>query len=211
MPTLPTSVPPPTLSGSTATSQQYRDLMGAVASTPPAPEAFPPANGRRPTALCAATTTAGRPCRFPPRLNSTLCINHDPAYHDQQTRNRQTGVRHAARNRHNHATIRETTALYELDAWALSDRASIQAVLDAVIRLELAGRIPNSRARNLIRALALAIRNFDTPPASDQLGRVSRHNLSRYHHARRSLDNNLEALLTEAQRNDAARQEPQHP
>ena len=178
-----------------------------------APYPTSPANGQRPMVLCTAITAAGRPCRFPPRTHSTLCINHDPAYRDQQTRNRQTGVQHAARSRHNRAAIRQTTALYDLDEWALSDRASIQAVLDAVIRLELAGRIPNSRARNLIRAraLALAIRNFDTPPASDQLGRVSRHNLSRYHQARRSLDNNLEALLAEAQHNDDARQEPQHP
>jgi len=171
----------------------------------PAPAPEPPSViGQQPTG-CAATRADGRPCRFPTRLNHTHCINHDPAYRDQQAANRRVGVRAATHTRQLRARLRRTTALYELDEWALADRASIQAVLDAVIRLELAGRIPNHRSRNVIRALAIAVRNFDTPPTDTTHARTYRHNLDRYRRARHVLDANLEALCNEADSRDQDR------
>jgi hypothetical protein len=161
--------------------------------------------GSMATVTCSATTAAGLPCRFPPRLHTTLCINHDPAYREQQARNRQAGIHSATEARVRRASLRTTTALYSLDEWALADRASIQAILDAVIRLELAGRLPNNRARNLIRAISIAVRNFDTPSLDAGHGRTARHDLARYNHTRRTLDRHLDTLLQEAEARDAAR------
>jgi hypothetical protein len=169
-----------------------------------------PTSPGRPTA-CDALTAAGAPCRFPPRLGATRCINHDPVYRQRQEQNRRAGVRNAATARAHRARLRVDTALYSIDEWALADRASIQALLDAVIRLELAGRLPNARARNLIRALGLAIRNFDTPPKERHKPQAARHNLTRYYHTRRSLDNHLDELCAEAETRDAARRNGMSP
>ena len=157
---------------------------------------------------CSASRADGQPCRFPARHGAGLCINHDPAYRSQQAENRKHGVRAATESRQRRARNHSTTALYALDEWALADRSSIQAILDAVIRLELAGRLPTARVRNLLRALSIAVRNFDTPPGAPLHGRTARHDLTRYHHARHTLDQNLEALLTEAEARDAARISP---
>jgi len=154
---------------------------------------------------CSATTLAGRPCGFSARHQTGLCVNHDPAYREQQARNRRDGVSSSTQARQQRAHLRKNTALYNLDRWALVDRPSIQAILDAVIRLELAGRLPNNRARNLIRAISIAVRNFDTPPHEAQHGRTSRHDLARYNHTRRTLDRHLDTLLQEAEARDAAR------
>jgi hypothetical protein len=170
-------------------------LSTPIAATTPAPLAAP----------CAATTRDGRPCRFPTRPGHPLCINHDPAFRDKQRANRAAGVSAATDARRRRARLRANTALYDLDQWALVDRASIQAVLDAVIRLELAGRLPNNRARNLIRALGIAVRNFDEPGGGPGKPRVFRHNLNRYRYARQTIDANLEALCSEADRRDEAR------
>jgi hypothetical protein len=159
-----------------------------------------------PSVPCTSLAASGAPCRFPARRDTTLCINHDPANRAAQTQQRQRATSAATRNRKLRAKQRSSSALYNLDAWALADRSSIQALLDAVIRMELAGRLPNVRARNLLRALAIAVRNFDTPPIDTAKGRTSRHNLSRYHHTRHSRDTQLEALLAEAEARDAARE-----
>jgi hypothetical protein len=52
-----------------------------------------------PSAPCTALTAAGAPCGFPARRDTTLCINHHPAYNAGQAHQRQ----------------RATTALYNLD------------------------------------------------------------------------------------------------
>ena len=155
-----------------------------------------------PPTPCSATTHAGRPCRFAARHLTGLCVNHDPAFREQQARNHRTAATHSRQLR---ARERTATTIYTLDTWALADRSSIQALLDAIIRLELAGRLPNARARNLLRALSIAVRNFDTPPLDTTHGRTFRHNLNRYHQTRQTLDEHLEALCAEADSRDAAR------
>ncbi|MFN0148235.1 MAG: hypothetical protein ACKVT1_17175 [Dehalococcoidia bacterium] len=158
-----------------------------------------------PPTPCTAITAAGILCNFSARRGTYLCINHDPDYRDQQAAQRRRASEAAARNRKLRAEQRASSAVYNLEEWVLADRSSIQALLDTVIRLELAGRLPSARARNLLRALAIAVRNFDTPPLATANGRTSRHNLSRYHHTRQSLDAHLESLLAEAESRDAAR------
>ncbi|MFN0095814.1 MAG: hypothetical protein ACKVVT_13695 [Dehalococcoidia bacterium] len=144
---------------------------------------------------CPATTRAGNPCRFPARPGTGWCINHDPEYRAQQAENRARGVQTAAARRTHAATIRRSArqATTLVDPWLLSDRASIQALLDTVVQLELAGALPAPRARVLIRAAALAIRNFD-PSQSPNPGAGSqpaRQNLARY----RAVRTNLTELL----------------
>lgn len=48
-------------------------------------------------------------------------------------------------------------------AHSLADRASILVALGALFRLELNGQLPNSRSRNAIRVLGLALRSLDHP------------------------------------------------
>ena len=108
--------------------------------------------GRPPT--CTATLSAGYRCRFAARRETGLCINHDPAYRAQQIANRTKGLERAAAAREHRAH----SPIYTLDT-DLSDRTAVQALLDTVIRLELTGRIPLARSRNLLRAIS-------SPPAT---------------------------------------------
>ena len=162
---------------------------------------------------CSASTRDNIPCRFPARRNTTLCINHDPTYTAQQSLNSRTGTAAASHSRRLLAAQRSDTAVFNLDTMPLADRASIQALLDAVIRLELSGRIPGARTRNLLRALSIAVRNFDTPRSdpnnpNPHQPQAARHNLARYDLTRQAIDANIEALCTEADTRDAARLAP---
>lgn len=100
-------------------------------------------------------------CHFPARRTRSWCINHDPTYAEQQREN----SRRAAR-----ASVAARQPV-DLEAFALnlSNRAGIQAAIDLVIRLELYGKISPARSRNILRALSVAVRNFDDdrrPPAT---------------------------------------------
>ncbi len=107
----------------------------------------------RPPDPCSATTRAGNPCQFAARKATGLCINHDPAYAQQQRKNVENATRRSLQVR--------TAIPIPLEQVDLSTRASIQAILDAVVRLELAGKLPPVRARNILRALSIATRNLD--------------------------------------------------
>jgi len=115
--------------------------------------AFPPT-----PIIGTALNKAGKPCAFVARRASGLCINHDPAYHEQQRLNARKGAAASVATRRSRSI--------RVDAVDLSSRVRIQALLDAVIRLELLGRIPPSRSRNLIRALSLAGRTL--APATEE-------------------------------------------
>ena len=157
------------------------------------------------TSPCTATTAGGQPCGFPPRRGALLCTNHDPNRRDERRRNQQAGVIAASQARKARAEARLASSVYGFDTWALADRASIQAMIDTVIRLELAGRLPEARVRNLLRALTLAVRNFDPATSGRPLAGRPRHDLARYRYARRSLDQQLEVALAEAAFHDGAR------
>lgn len=107
---------------------------------------------RAPTDPCKATTRKGEPCRFAARRDSGLCVNHDPAYARQQQENRARGVEAAAEQRQQ--------AVLSFEEVDLSNRVSVQAVADAVLRLVLSGAISEKRAAQAIRLLSLSVRNF---------------------------------------------------
>jgi hypothetical protein len=126
--------------------------------------------------LCTATTRSGDPCRFMARRATGLCINHDPEYQEQQHANvrRATEAAIAARKL-------PPPVLEDLD---LSTRAGVQAALEAVLRLEMQGKLPAHRVRNLIRGLAIAARNFDPPgrrPVEHPFSRILRYRYSLDH------------------------------
>ncbi|MCC7362835.1 MAG: hypothetical protein IT303_00555 [Dehalococcoidia bacterium] len=101
---------------------------------------------------CSATTRAGNSCRFSARKETGLCINHDPAYAERQLQNRQRGTRIAAENR--------ARLPIRIDDFDLSNRSSVQALVDAVLRLVIAGEMTEARASQVIRLLSIAVRNF---------------------------------------------------
>lgn len=119
---------------------------------------------------CKATTRKGEPCRFAARRDSGLCINHDPAYAGQQQENRARGAEAAAQLRQQ--------ALLSFAEVDLSNRVSVQAVADTVLRLVLSGTISEKRAAQAIRLLSLSVRNFG--PA----GRMSVGNSTRFYDER---------------------------
>ena len=105
---------------------------------------------------CTALTRRGLPCRFRPPRGATICVNHDPDA-DQ----RQAGLRAG----HASAVARRTPSEHLIHTvLSLTDRASIQAVLDTLIRLEFAGRISHDRATIILRACSIASRNYDRAP-----------------------------------------------
>jgi hypothetical protein len=148
--------------------------------------------------LCTGLTAAGNPCRFVARHGRPFCINHDPDYHEQQRDNVLRGARISR-------AARKAAVPLRLDAIDLSTRAGVQAALDAVIRLELLGRIPERRARNLIRALSVAVRNFDVVPHwHREQGRLAGHTAD-YYLRRSHLGRRLEAICRAADLADESR------
>jgi hypothetical protein len=133
---------------------------------------------------CTATTKSGETCRATPRAESGLCINHDPDYAGQQRENvRNGGIASGAARR---------LFLDDTSNFTLSDRASVQAVIDAILRLELAGKIPPSRSRVVVRLLSLAVRNFDRPRREGYYDAVvATHDPQTYAERRQALDTHL--------------------
>ena len=162
------------------------ETRASASDDAPSPPAEPPEDGRNPFwPPCSARNRRGKPCRFPARRGRALCINHDPEYRQKQEENRRKGSKEAQRQRH-----RPPVTLAELD---LSERSSIQALVEAVITLELRGSMSATRSRNLIRLLSIATRNL----RNSQLGWVTHSDASArhgYHRARTRLHAQLEAL-----------------
>ncbi|MGE0600863.1 MAG: hypothetical protein AB7J35_04095 [Dehalococcoidia bacterium] len=102
---------------------------------------------------CQATTRHGKRCRVAPRRGETLCLNHRPGA------NPEAAIATARASRKASPAIELLNSVI-----ALNDRTSIQAVLDEVIRLALSGRIDYKRARIVLQACAIAVRNFDPAP-----------------------------------------------
>jgi hypothetical protein len=143
----------------------------------------------RPVRCHATSRRTGEICGFPARSEHAFCINHDPEYQAIQRQNSSAGG-------HNSGASRRSLSVHSLNVW-LGDRAGIQAALDTVVRLELLGRISPARSRNIIRALAIAARNFDDPrrPRRD-------YDAEGYGSYREILDADLDLALDEARAND---------
>jgi hypothetical protein len=109
--------------------------------------------------ICSATARTGAPCRAAPRIGSTLCIYHDPDFVEERRY-------HAARG--GRKSRPAPTVDFPDIPFALQDRASLQAVLDAVLRLQLFGKIPLNRSAHILRTLSLAVHSFDRPSGCSQ-------------------------------------------
>jgi hypothetical protein len=101
------------------------------------------------------------------------------------------------------ATRRKPSAHLIDTVLSFTDRASIQAVLDTLVRLVISGRISNERARIILRACSVAAHNFD--PALDTLtGPVpQQHEWFAYFDKVESLLTTVDPLLHEAAEHDA--------
>ena len=104
---------------------------------------------------CTGTTRRGQPCRMTPRRGVDYCINHEPGANTSASASRAGSARRGPSQHLMEAVL------------SLTDRACIQAVLDAVVRLTLSGRISEDRARIVLRACTIATHNFD--PSADTL------------------------------------------
>ncbi len=90
------------------------------------------------------------------------------------------------------------------EALSFTDRSSIQAVLDTVARLELAGRISHQRATIVLRACSIATRNFDRTLDTLNGPRPQQHDWYHYFDKVQSLLATIDPLLDEATEHDAA-------
>lgn len=98
---------------------------------------------------CEATNRLGEPCGFPPRKGSSFCLNHEP------------GARTTEAAAHARAARTRSAEEFYKANFTLDSHGAIQAVIDTVVRLLLAGRISDGTANTVLRACAIASRNFD--------------------------------------------------
>ena len=147
---------------------------------------------------CIALTAKGSPCRFKTAPDAPYCPNHDP-------RN-QAAL--SLQNRANARRLRPGPSSRLLDtSFALTDRLSIAAVMDVVLRLQLSGRISDARARTILRYCQVAARNFDRIPANT--GAREHHEWRPYFQRVEGLLGTIDPLLDEANERDAtAESEP---
>jgi hypothetical protein len=108
---------------------------------------------------CAGTNRLGKPCGFRIAAGAIYCNSHDPGADVSAHRSRAGKASAVARRYPAHYLIEAPIDIH--------DRAAIQAVLDAVIRLTLFGHLPIDRARIILRACAIASHNFN--PTGDTL------------------------------------------
>jgi len=149
-----------------------------------------PEIGRSTVTLCSGTTLEGKPCRFAARHETGLCINHDPAYREQQRQNTLRGA-HASMARRDDIAARVAEIdrqLLEPDPISLDTRAGIQALLETVLRLELAGSLSLARARIVTRMLSIASQNFERiPQRSGAVYTSSHYDPESFEHRRQAL------------------------
>ena len=141
---------------------------------------------------CVALTRRGNPCHFKTLPDAAFCPNHDP----------ENVVALAHRNTANARQPRPSKHLLDASL-ALTDRASIQAALDAAIRLQLSGRISDARARTLLRYLRTASLNFEPTPQ----GTPRNHEWRGYFQRVEGLLATIDPLLDELAEHDAPREE----
>lgn len=129
----------------TTASDQYAVPSGGIRS---APRNF----YFSPLRVCIAITRKGGACRMRPLRDSDYCVSHDP----------RRDAAAAAKRASNAASIarRKPAELLE-SVLSLTDRVSIQAFLDIIIRLHLAGHLSEAQAKIALRAASIASQNFD--------------------------------------------------
>jgi len=141
-------------------------------------------------AHCTALTKDGTPCRVASLRGASHCLNHDPGYQEEQQANSAAGGRASG-------VARRHLEPVDLGFVNLTNRTAIQALLDALLRLELLGKLPTARSRMLVRILSLAIRNFDTAARMHHLdAQVATHDTNAYGRARRAFDLQIDDLIS---------------
>ena len=145
---------------------------------------------------CVDLNQRGDPCRYKTAPDAVYCPNHDPK-NTAALSERNAASARRPRPRPSHRLLDASLAL--------TDRASIQAALDAAIRLQLSGRISDERARTLLRYLRAASLNFE--PASP--GTPRSHEWHNYYQRVEGLLTTIDPLLDELSERDAIRQEDQ--
>jgi hypothetical protein len=85
--------------------------------------------------------------------DANYCVNHRPDADLTASASRAGQASGRAR--------RQPTQHLMHAVFSLTDRASIQALIDTVVRLLLAGRLSRARAHVVLRACNIAIANFD--------------------------------------------------
>ncbi|GMV85453.1 MAG: hypothetical protein AMXMBFR80_13090 [Dehalococcoidia bacterium] len=157
-------------------------------------ENISPATHPRPR--CSALTRKGFPCRFPPRIGTTFCINHEPGADPREAAIRARAA--SRRSPHEHL----------LDAaFSLSDRAGVQALIDATLRLAIARRIPTATVDQVFRGCALAIRNFDAATETLTGPQPQSHDLAQHFALVQGFLASVQPILHEADEAEAALQE----
>lgn len=135
---------------------------------------------------CTAKTRRGNPCRFRVAPGTDRCLNHAEGADTSASATRAAHARHGP-SKH----LLETVL-------SLTDRSSIQAVLDTLIRLEFSGRISHDRASIIVRACAVAARNFDRTIETLEGPRPTEHDWFPYFQKVQSLLETVDPLLDEA-------------
>ncbi len=143
---------------------------------------------------CSATTRRGAPCGFAPRRGTNRCINHEDGAPTREASAKAASASVAAR-RYPSEWLGET-------ALSLRDRASIQAVLDALVRLQLSGRISIARSAIILRACSIATRNFDRLPSTLYATERQDHDPTTYWSMLQGLLGDVDDLLEEAAEHD---------
>lgn len=147
---------------------------------------------------CSALTRKGLPCRFPARKGTSFCINHEPGADTRDAAARASAV----------AAARRSPAEHLLDAaFSLSDRAGVQALIDATLRLAIARRIPTTTVNQVFRGCALAIRNFDAATETLTGPGPQAHDLPQHFALVQGFLASVQPILTEADEADAALRE----
>jgi hypothetical protein len=126
-----------------------------------------------------------------PELGESLCRHH---LHPEAAAESAANARAARTARLN---AKPSVELLEAVV-ALNDRTSIQAILDQVIRLSLAGRLEPKRARVILQACAIAVRNFDPAPQTLAGPRPQNHDWESYFSRVKAALLTIDPLLLEA-------------
>jgi len=141
-------------------------------------------------ARCTACTKDGTPCGAPALRGADNCLSHDPGYREEHQANAAAGGRASGIARRHLEPV-------DLGFVNLTNRTSIQALLDSLLRLELLGKLPTARSRMLVRILSLAIRNFDTAARMHHLdAQVASHGTSAYGRTRHAFDLQIDDLIS---------------
>jgi hypothetical protein len=147
-------------------------------------------------ASCAACTKDGTPCGAPALRGASHCLSHDPGYREEHQANAAAGGRASGIARRHLEPV-------DLGFVNLTNRTSIQALLDSLLRLELLGKLPTARSRVIVRVLSLAIRNFDTAARMHHLdAQVASHDTNAYGRTRHAFDAQVEDLLSSLRINE---------